>query len=94
VPDWKKKFLPSTFSVVCRQFKQEVKEGSLCNQARLLRPVTATDKSHQESVEEMIGENCQIKQKITALKLGISKERVDHIINLLGFQKVCDRWAT
>jgi len=50
--------LPSTFTVVCRQFKEEVEEGSLCNQARLLRPVTATDKSHQECVKEMTGENC------------------------------------
>jgi len=41
-----------------------------------------------------MGENCQIKQKDIALKLGISKERVGHITNLLGFQKACARWAT
>jgi len=37
------------------------------------------------NVEEMIQEYCEIKQKGTALKLGISKERVGHIINQLGF---------
>ena len=38
------------------------------------KPVIATNKSCQECVEEMIRENRQIKQKDTALKLGISKE--------------------
>jgi len=41
----------------------------------------------------MIRENHLIKQKDTALKLGISKERVDHIINLLGFQNFYVRWV-
>ena len=37
------------------QFKQEeMGEVSWCNQARSGRPVTATDDSHQECVEEMI----------------------------------------
>jgi len=35
------------------QFKQEeVGEASLCDTARLGRPVTATDKSHQERLEK------------------------------------------
>jgi len=38
-----------------------------------------------DNVEEMIQEYCEIKQKDAALKLGISKERVGHIINQLGF---------
>jgi hypothetical protein len=88
------KIPPIDITVVCRQFKQEVEKVSLCNQARSLRPVTTTYKSHQECVEEMIGENGQIKQKNIALKLGTSKERVGHITNLLGFQKGCARWAT
>jgi predicted XRE-type DNA-binding protein len=54
--------------------------------------VTATDKSHEECVEE-IEKNGQIKQKDTAFKLGISKERMGHIINLLGIQKFSARWA-
>jgi Mn-dependent DtxR family transcriptional regulator len=36
-----------------------------------------------DNVEEMIQEHCETKQKDTALKLGISKERVGHIINQL-----------
>ena len=36
------------------QFKQEVWEEDLCDKASLGRPVTATDESHQEYVEEMI----------------------------------------
>ena len=52
-------------------------------QACVGRPLTATDESHHECVEEMIRENGQIKQKDTALKLGICKERVGHMI--LGF---------
>jgi len=56
--------------------------------------MTATDESHHECVEEMIRENGHIQQKDSALKLGISKERVGHIINLLGFQKDCARWRS
>jgi hypothetical protein len=37
------------------QFKQEqVGEASLCDTARLGRPVTATDKSHQERTEKLL----------------------------------------
>jgi len=37
------------------QFKQEdAREESLCDKARWGRPVTATDESHQERIEEMI----------------------------------------
>ena len=36
------------------------------------RPVTATDKSHQQRVEEMIRENLRLTQKDFALKLGTS----------------------
>jgi Mn-dependent DtxR family transcriptional regulator len=58
----------------------------------MVRPMTATDESYHECFEEMIRETGHIQQKDTALKLGISKERVGHIINLLGFQNVCARW--
>lgn len=43
---------------------------------------------HYERVEEMIREHRHIKQKEIASELGISKERVGHIISVLGFCKV------
>jgi hypothetical protein len=102
----RKKFLPLTFIAACRQcvalstvkhwvqqFKEEVEEASLCDMARSQRSMTQTGKSHQESTEEMVSENRLIKQKGTALKLGISEERVGHIINLLGFQNIFARWV-
>jgi len=46
-----------------------------------------------DNVEEMIQEYCEIKQKDTDLKLGISKERVGHIINQLEFWKLWARWV-
>ena len=61
-----------------------MEEVSLCDKERSESPVTATDESQAEHVE-VIGENCQIKPKNTALKLGISKERVGHIIKVPGF---------
>jgi histone-lysine N-methyltransferase SETMAR len=57
------------------------------------RPVTATDKSRQDRVDELIRENRRIKQKEIAEALGISKERVEHIISILGYGKVCARWV-
>jgi hypothetical protein len=35
----------------------------------------------------------RIKQKEIAVALGISKERVRHIIGVLGFRKVFARWV-
>jgi transposase len=39
-----------------QQFTQVVWEASLCEKPRSGRPLTATDESHQEHVEEMIPE--------------------------------------
>jgi hypothetical protein len=57
------------------------------------RPVTATDKSHQDRVDELIRENHRIEQKEIAEALGIYKERVGHIISILGYRKLCARWV-
>jgi hypothetical protein len=76
------------------QFKwEEMGKASLCDTAGSGRPVTATDDSHKKLVKKMIWENHQIKQKDITLKLGISKEGVGHVINLLGFRKVHARWV-
>jgi hypothetical protein len=53
--------------------------------------VTASDQLQQDHLEELIHGNRHIKQKETAIALGISKERVGHIIGVLGLRKVCAR---
>ena len=46
--------------------------------------MTASDQL-QDRIEELTHRNRHIKQKETAIALGISKERVGHIIGVLGF---------
>jgi len=65
----------------------------LCDRAWSVRPVTATDESHQEHVEEMIRGNRLIKQKDITFKLEASEERVGHIINPLGFRNIYTSWV-
>jgi len=55
--------------------------------------VTASDQLHQDRVKELIHGNRRIKQKEIVVALGISKERVGHIIGVLGFRKFCARWV-
>ena len=55
--------------------------------------MTASDQLHQDRVEELIRGNSHIKQKEIAVAFGISKERVGHIIGVLGFQKFFARWV-
>jgi len=50
--------------------------------------VTARDQLHQDRVEELIRGTRRIKQKEIAGAFGISKDRVRHIIGVLGFRKV------
>ena len=73
-----------------RRFKDgELGQADLSDKTRSGRPVTASDQLHQDRVEELIRGYRGIKQKEIAFALGISKERVGHIIGVLGFQKVC-----
>ena len=65
----------------------------MSDKTRSGRPVTASDQLHQDCIEELICRNRCIKQKEIAVALGISKERVGHIIGVLGFRKVCARWV-
>ena len=55
--------------------------------------MTTSDQLHQDRVEELIRGNRRMKEKEIAVALGISKERVGHIIGVLGFRKVCARWV-
>jgi hypothetical protein len=71
--------------------KEECGKSDLNDKPRSGRPVTATDKSHQDRVDELIRENRRIEQKETGEALGIYKERVGHIISILGYRKVSAR---
>ena len=55
--------------------------------------MAAIDQLHQDRLEELIRGNRHIKQKEVAVALGISNERVGHIIGVLGFRKFCARWV-
>ena len=77
-----------------RRFKNvELGQADLSDKTRSGRSVTASDQLHQDCVEELIRGNRRIKQKEIAVALGISKERVGHIIVVFGFRKVCARWV-
>jgi len=76
----------STVRCWVRRFKDgELGQADLSDKTRSGRLVTASDQLHQDRVEELIHGNHRIKQKETAVALGISKERVGHIIGVLGF---------
>ena len=47
--------------------------------------MTASDQLHQDRVKELIRGNRRIKQKEISVALGISKERMGHIIGVRGF---------
>jgi len=51
------------------------------------------DQLHQDCFDKMIRRNHCIKQKEIAISLEISKERVGHIIGVLGYRKVHARWV-
>jgi len=70
-----------------RRFKDgELGQADLSDQTSSGRPVTANDQLHQDRVEEVIRGNRRIKQKEIAVALEISKERVGHIIGVLGLR--------
>jgi len=78
----------STVRCWVRRFKDgELGQADLSDktQSGSGRPMTASDQVHQHCVEELIHGNHCIKQKETAIALGISKKRVGHIVGVLGF---------
>lgn len=77
--------------VNCKVKKWE--KGDLADKPRSGRPVTATDEFHRKTTgwsTQILGAS---KKKSPAFILDISKERVGHIINMLGCCKVCARWV-
>ncbi|GFN90120.1 histone-lysine N-methyltransferase SETMAR-like protein [Plakobranchus ocellatus] len=78
-----------------RTFKgEDTRETVLRDRKRSGRPVSASDTAHREKVDCMIRANRRVKQKEIADEIGISKERVHHIVTiLLGYRKVSTRWV-
>jgi len=63
------------------------------DQPRSEMPVSVTEVKHQKQVDELIKHNRRITQNQIAGRLGMSKERMDYIIGLLGYTKVSSRWV-
>ena len=67
-------------------------ETTVRDRKRPGRPLSASDTVHQEAIDCMIRSNRRVKQSVIANKVGISKERVHHIVtHLLGYRKVSAR---
>jgi len=76
----------STVRCWVRQFKDgELGQADLSDKTRSGRPVAESDHLHQDCVKKLICRIRCIKQREIAVALGISKERVGHIIGVLGF---------
>ena len=70
--------------------KRCVGEMSVLDEHRSERPISVTRDANQCTVNAMIQENRRIKTDIT-VKVGISQERVHHIIETLNCRKVRGR---
>ena len=68
-------------------------ETSVLDEHRPGRPISVTRDENKCRVDAMIQENRRIKRRDIALKLGISQERVHHIIETLNYRKVSSRWV-
>ena len=78
----------NSWAIIFREF--EVGHANVVDQHHSGRPVSVTDK-HQKQVDEMIRNDHCITQKQVAGRLGVSKERVNYVIALLGYTKGCSR---
>lgn len=80
----------STVRRWARRSKEEnPSESNVHDQPHTGRPLSASDSKHQSRVDELIRENRRVKQIDISIEMGISQERVHHIItNLLGYRKV------
>ncbi|GFN87896.1 histone-lysine N-methyltransferase SETMAR-like protein [Plakobranchus ocellatus] len=78
-----------------RIFKgEDPRETILRDRKRSGRPLSASVKAHREKVDCMIRANRRVKQKEIANSVGISKERVHHIVTtVLGYGKVSACWV-
>ncbi|GFO17236.1 histone-lysine N-methyltransferase SETMAR-like protein [Plakobranchus ocellatus] len=76
-----------------RSFKgEDPRETILRDRMRSGRPLSASVTAHREKVDCMIRAYRRVKQREIAKAVGISKERVHHIVTtVLGYRKVCAR---
>ena len=75
---------------------KKVNSGSLkiSDLSRSGRPKTAVTDGNVQKIDDLIHENRRITQHKIARIVGISKERVNHIIsNELEYRKICARWV-
>ena len=56
--------------------------------------MTATTELNMQKVDRLIQDDRRITQRDIASIIGISQERVGHIIALLGYRKICARWVS
>ncbi|XP_062819952.1 uncharacterized protein LOC134294064 [Anolis carolinensis] len=64
----------------------EVGTSDLHDKQRVGHPVTATTEFHKQKVDSLIQDDRRITQREISSIIGISQERVGHIIALLGYQ--------
>ncbi|GFN76073.1 histone-lysine N-methyltransferase SETMAR-like protein [Plakobranchus ocellatus] len=78
-----------------RIFKgEDPRETILHDRKRSGRPLSASDTADREKVNCLIRANRRVKQKEIGDEVGISKERVHHILaTVLGYRKVSARWV-
>ncbi|KAL4149271.1 hypothetical protein QTP88_003252 [Uroleucon formosanum] len=81
----------SVRSLALRVKGSEVGKAIIADQDRSGRPVTVTDEAHKQKVDDLVKGNRRIKQSEIAIALGISKERVQHILCELEYRKICAR---
>ncbi|GFO27295.1 histone-lysine N-methyltransferase SETMAR-like protein [Plakobranchus ocellatus] len=78
-----------------RIFKgEDPRETILRDRKRSGRLLSASVTAHRVKVDYMIRANRRVKQKEIANAVGISKERLHHIVTtVLGYRKVSARWV-
>ncbi|GFS16630.1 transposase [Elysia marginata] len=77
-----------------RSREENPSESTVHDQARTGRPLSVSESKHQSRVDQLIHENRRVKRIDISIEIGISQERVHHIItNLLGYRKVSARWV-
>lgn len=54
-------------------------------------PISVTDEKHRKRVNDLLQSDRRITRQRIAIQLSVSKERVGHIIERLGYRKICAR---